>query len=176
MGERLTTGDVSLDIFVLKPVSNQDGEDVFNMLQHIDAEENAFKNPVKGMSFSEFKQWVKQQQDWASGRNLPEGYVAQTIYWLLVNDIPVGIGKIRHKLTTESRKKGGNIGYAISSEYRGKGYGSILLKLLLKEADSLGLDEKILTVEKFNYASKRVIEKNAGRLFDENDERWFFSF
>lgn len=168
--------DASLDTYVLKPLSTHDGEDVFNMLQHIDAVENAFKNPVKGMSFSEFKQWEKQQQDWALGINLPKGYVAQTIYWLLVDEKAVGIGKIRHELTPESRKKGGNIGYAISCEHRGKGYASILLKLLLQEADSLGVDEKILTVEKYNYASKRVIEKNGGRLFDENNERWFFSF
>jgi predicted acetyltransferase len=71
---------------------------------------------------------------------------------------------------------GGNIGYAVSSEFRGRGYGSTLLRELLLKADEMGVTERILTVEKYNYSSRRVIEKNGGVMFDENDLRWFFRF
>lgn len=153
-----------------------DGEDVFQMLQYIGENENAFSNPVHGMSFDCYKQWLVQQYDWSIEKNLPGGYVGQTIYWLYDNDTPVGIGKIRHALTEHSRTIGGNIGYAISNKYRGKGYGTIILKMLLEKAKEMNIKEKLLTVEKSNPTSKRVIEKNGGKLIGENEERWFFSF
>lgn len=160
----------------LRQLSPNDGEACFYMLQHIGKEENAFTNPVNGMDYTGYKGWLKQQHDWSNGENLPKGYVGQTVFWLYNGDIPVGIGKIRHSLTESSRSCGGNIGYAISSEYRGCGFGSFLLGELLRKADEMGIKEKILTVEKYNNASKKVIEKNGGVLCNENEFRWFFYF
>lgn len=160
----------------LQQLSTTDGYVFFAMLQKIGKDENAFTNPVCGMSFEEYQQWLKQQDDWSKGENLPSGYVGQTVFWLMVGEIPVGIGKIRHSLTESSRAFGGNLGYAISSEFRGRGYGSELLRELLWKADEMGIEEKVLTVEKYNYASKKVIENNGGILYDENEFRWYFEF
>lgn len=160
----------------LRELSVFDGEEIYMMLQTIGDNENAFTNPVNGMSFDDFKQWLIQQYDWSIEANLPVGYVGQTIFWLFDNDTPVGIGKIRHTLTEHSRQIGGNIGYAISNKYRGKGYGTIILKLLLEKANKMNVKEKLLTVEKINPASRRVIEKNGGKMIGENAERWFFEF
>ena len=160
----------------LRQLSIFDGLDVYNLLQHIGEEENAFKNPVKKMSYDEFKLWLVQQDAWSRNENLPNGYVGQTCFWLMVDDVPVAFGKIRHALTPSSRMQGGNIGYAVSSEYRGMGYGTKILNLLLQKAEEMNIQEKLLSVEKFNLASKRVIEKNGGRLVSENQYRWFFSF
>lgn len=160
----------------IRVLSVYDGEDIFQMLQTIGEDENAFTNSVKGMSYEAFKEWLVQQDHWSKEEDLPQGYVGQTIFWLYDNDTPIGIGKIRHALTEHSRQIGGNIGYAISNKYRGKGYGTIMLKMLLEKAIEMNVKEKLLTVEKINPASKRVIEKNGGKLIDENDERWFFSF
>lgn len=159
----------------LKQLSVTDGKDIYEMLQTIGNEENAFNNPVSGMSYSEYKKWLIEQDDCSKGINIPEGYVCQTCYWLFKNDKPVGFGKIRHALTNRSRIIGGNIGYAISNAHRGEGLGKKLLSMLIKKADELGVDEKLLTVEKYNYASKKVIEANGGRLFAENDQRWYFN-
>lgn len=160
----------------LRQLSVTDGLDVYNLLQHIGEEENAFKNPVKNMSYDEFKQWLVQQDAWSRNESLPDGYVGQTCFWLMVNNVPVAFGKIRHNLTAASRTQGGNIGYAVSSEYRGKGYGTKILNLLIQKAEEMNIQEKLLSVEKYNMASKRVIEKNGGRLVSENQYRWFFSF
>ena len=160
----------------LRQLSVTDGFDVYNLLQHIGEEENAFKNPVKNMSYDEFKQWLVQQDAWSRNESLPDGYVGQTCFWLMVNNVPVAFGKIRHNLTAASRTQGGNIGYAVSSEYRGKGYGTKILNLLIQKAEEMNIQEKLLSVEKYNMASKRVIEKNGGRLVSENQYRWFFSF
>ena len=123
----------------LQQLSTTDGYVFFAMLQKIGKDENAFTNPVCGMSFEEYQQWLKQQDDWSKGENLPSGYVGQTVFWLMVGEIPVGIGKIR-------------------------------------KADEMGIEEKVLTVEKYNYASKKVIENNGGILYDENEFRWYFEF
>lgn len=160
----------------LVDLSIDDGIDIYEMLQRIGSCENEFKNTAHGLTYEEYKEWLKEQFDWSLGKNLPEGYVPQTIYWLYVNSVPVGIGKIRHKLNDSSRIVGGNIGYAIDPVYRGKGYATVLLEQLIQKAKEKKLNEILLTVEKYNPASKRVIEKNGGRCIAENEERWFFTF
>lgn len=160
----------------LKQLSTKDGLKVFEMLQRIGSCENEFKNTAHGLTYDEYKVWLVQQDDWSKGANLPEGYVAQTIYWLIDEDNPVGIGKIRHELNCHSRIIGGNIGYAIDPIYRGKGYATELLRLLLLKAREIGVLELLLSVEKYNPASKKVIEKNGGKLINENEDRWFFTF
>ena len=168
-------GEIVMSLY-LKQLSSKDGIEVFNMLKGIQPVENSFTNPVHNMDFDEYRNWLVQQEDWSNEKNLPEGYVGQTIFWLMDDDTVVGIGKIRHSLTPASRQNGGNIGYAINSKYRGKGYGNEILRLLLEKAKAMKIKEIMLTVDKYNYASKSVIEKNGGILFDENDERWYFKF
>lgn len=156
----------------IKKLNIDDGHDIFEMLKGIESNENEFTNPVKDMNYQEYKEWLILMDNWSKGKELKEGYVPQTIFWLFEDEIPVGIGKIRHELTKVSRLFGGNIGYAISKNYRGKGYGTIFLSKLIEEANKLNIKEKILTVEKYNHPSKKIIEKNGGKLIDENESRW----
>ncbi|MCR5226394.1 MAG: GNAT family N-acetyltransferase [Eubacterium sp.] len=160
----------------LVDLSLEDGRDIYEMLQRIGACENEFKNTAHDLSFDEYKDWLKEQYDWARGVNLPQGYVPQSIFWLFDDDVPVGMGKIRHELNENSRRIGGNIGYAVDPGYRGKGYATFLLGKLINKAKELKIEEILLSVEKYNPASRRVIEKNGGRFLYENDERWFFTF
>ncbi|MBR2019305.1 MAG: GNAT family N-acetyltransferase [Clostridia bacterium] len=159
----------------LRQLSVDDGKDVYAMLKDIEEVENSFTNPVKQMSYAQYREWLIQQDNWHRGVNLPDGYSAQTIYWLMMDEIPVGIGKIRHRLTESSRINGGNIGYAIATAYRCRGLGTELLRLLLKKAKQISCSEILLTVDKNNFASRSVIEKNGGRFIKEDDQRWFFS-
>lgn len=160
----------------LRELSVDDGMDIYEMLQRIGAEENAFHNDVNGMTFDEYKQWLVKQASWANGDSLPQGYVKQWTFWLYDNDKPVGYGKLREKLTDSSREFGGNIGYAIDSECRGKGYGYLLFSSLIEKAREIGIKEIMSTVEKNNIASKTIQEKCGGVLIKENEDRWFFSF
>ena len=160
--------------YIIRQLSVNDGYDVYEMLKRIGREENHFQNPVHDMNYEEYKEWLIEQDDWSKEENLPEGYSGQTSFWMYVNDKPVAFGKIRHTLNENSRIVGGNIGYAVDPLHRGKGYATIILSELLKIANNMGIKEKLLTVEKFNYASKKVIEKNGGYVFKENEFRWFF--
>lgn len=155
-------------------LSPNDGIQQYNLLQQITADDNGFTNPANGLSFEEFKTWLIQQDFWSRGEELPQGYVRQTWFWLMVDEEIVGCGKIRQSLTEQSRVKGGTIGYAIAPNYRGKGYGNLILSLLIQKANELGVVDKVLTVEKYNWASAKVIEKNGGVLYDENELRWYY--
>lgn len=156
-------------------LSVNDSIDIYKMLKRIGTKENSFTNPVHEMNYSQFKEWLIEQDNWHREMDLPKGYTGQSTFWLYIEDIPVGIGKIRHKLTENSRKNGGNIGYAIDPKYRGNGYGNEILRLLILEATKMNIREVLLTVDKYNYPSRKIIEKNGGYIIDENKERWFFN-
>lgn len=162
--------DKKYELIQLSPF---DGEVFYEMLQHIGRQENDFTNPVHDMTYDEFKLWLKRQDDWSKGKNLPQGYVPQVCYWLIVDGKPVGFGKIRMGLTEQSRLEGGNLGYAVDSRQRGNGYGSKLLELLLIKAKEFELTNPLITVKKYNIASKRVAELNGAKLIKETEGWWY---
>ncbi len=109
--------------------------------------------------FSKFLENLKNERE---GKYLKEGYVPQTIYWLVKGDRFIGRVGIRHKLTEKLKIVGGHLGYAIRPSERGKGYGSLALTLGLPKAKELGLDSVLITCKSTNIASKKIIEKHGG--------------
>ena len=146
----------------LKQLSIQDGMDVYAMLQELPKDENGFVNGCYGMSFTEYQQWLMKSDNTARGIGLADWMVPQTIYWLYVDGLPVGIGKLRHRLTDKLREEGGHGGYAIRPSCRNKGYGKLLLKLMIREASALGIDRLLLTVKNHNIPSIKVALANGG--------------
>ena len=59
-------------------------------------------------------------------------------------DLSVGYGRVRHSSSEylETVVGAGNLGYGIAKEYRGKGYGNILFKELLKKCKEISLERK----------------------------------
>lgn len=161
---------------LLKELNVEDGTDIYEMLQKIGSNENAFKNEVNGMTYEEYEEWLLKQKAWSEGKMLPPGYVKQWTFWLYDNSEPIGYGKLREKVTEQSRNFGGNLGFAIVPEKRGMGCGTFLFKELLTIAKEKSIKELYSTVEKYNYASKTVHEKVGGVLVEENAERWVFRF
>lgn len=160
---------------VLQQLSPSDGIDCYELLQRIGDKENDFTNPVHGKSFEHYKEWLIQQDDWSREENLPKDYVGQSCFWLKSDDVVVGFGKIRHELTDQSRKEGGNIGIAIDPRQRGMGYGTCFISLLLQKAKEMGVKEILITVKKNNYPSKVAFEKNGCRVFKETDSWWYLT-
>lgn len=160
---------------MLIKLSPSDGLNNYEILQHIGDRENDFTNPIHGKSFEEYKEWLIQQDDWSHDRNVPEGYVGQTCFWLLADNVIVGIGKIRHGLTEQSRLEGGNIGIAIDPSQRGKGYATRFISLLLQKANEMGIEEILITVKKYNYPSKVAFEKNGCKVFKETEGWWYLT-
>lgn len=118
-----------------------------------------------------FPEYIDRLHGYAEGKGLPEGYVADTILWL-VEEQGEWLGKIsiRHELTEYLRNFGGSIGYEIRPTQRKKGFGSIILELGLLIAKDMQLPEIIITCDATNIGSKRIIEKNGGQFLEELDE------
>lgn len=111
--------------------------------------------------------FVKRLNDNAKSIDLPPGWVPSNTFWLIKDKKFIGHINIRHELTDYLLDKGGHIGYAIRPSERKKGYGSILLKLALPKAKTIGLKKVLITCDKSNIPSRKIIEKNGAIQEDE---------
>ena len=123
----------------LRPLSLDDGREIYDMLQQIASNDNGFHNPVCGMSVGEYGEWLRREYGYDTG-NLEDWMVPQSSYWLYDGDQPVGYGRLRHRLNAALEAHSGHIGYAIAQPYRGRGYGNAILALLLNEAARAGAE------------------------------------
>ena len=157
----------------LRKLSIDNGMDIYNMLQEIPKDENGYINNCNGRTYEEYKQWLVRSDNISKGIGLEDWMVSQDTYWLYVNGVPVGEGKLRHRLTDKLKEEGGHIGYAIAPSYRNRGYGKILLKLMIDEAKMLGIDRILLTIQNHNKSSLQVALANGGVIEKVNDIRHY---
>ena len=109
------------------------------------------------------RRWARQ----ARGEGLAEGLVPQSVYWLMRGSRIVGTVRLRHRLNEATSQEGGHIGYEIRPSERRKGYATRMLALALERARQRGLGRVLVTCQKDNVPSSRVIEKNGGVLENE---------
>lgn len=123
-----------------------------------------------------FDEYLNDLHNFCKGIDLPLGKVATSTFWLIDNDEVVGVVRVRH----QEIEYAGHIGYDISPMYRNKGYGTQILKLALEKAVEIGIKDAIVTCNIDNVASRKVIEKNNGRLlgviFDEEENEKLYKF
>ena len=149
----------------LRQLSIDNGIDEYNMLQEIDRNEYGFTNEVKDMSFVQFEEWLIKETDIADAKNLPENWIPQTTYFLYVDDLPVGIARIRHYSSDFLEKQGvGNFGYGIARPYRGKGYGELLFIKILEKCKLHGYSKIKSFVHTDNIASNRIFIANGAKF------------
>jgi predicted acetyltransferase len=94
------------------------------------------------------------------------GFVPMTTLWWVEDDRVLGRIAIRHRLTPALEKVGGHIGYDVRPSARRRGHATAILAAALPLANSIGIDEALLTCDETNAASQRVIEANGGRYID----------
>lgn len=159
----------------LIPVSVFDGDDIYEMVRKIPENDNGFINPAYNISKEEFVKYIKSMVDESFGVDLLENRVPQSNYWLYDGDKVVGMSKLRPSLNNHLINTcGGNIGYLIRSEDRGKGYGSEILRLTIEKAKAKGLDMVMVTCNDDNIPSQKVIESNGGKLEKVKDNIRFY--
>lgn len=95
--------------------------------------------------------------------------VPGSVFFLLdeAEDRLLGAVHLRHRLNAELLALGGHIGYGIRPSERCKGYASQLLALTLEKCQQLGLRRVMISCDKSNLASAKVIIKNGGQLENE---------
>ena len=100
--------------------------------------------------------------------DLKPGYVRSDYYWLVEDEKRQFIGQIalRPELNEKLKLIGGNIGYGIRYSQWNKGYGTLMLKLVLEKAKERGLKKVLCTCNDDNLASARVMEHNGFTMDD----------
>lgn len=138
------------------------------------ANENGYINTAFGLSFEEFQTYVKTREGYSRGIDLPEGHVPDSVYILEDNGVYTGIFNLRHCLNDALREGAGHIGYGVSPAYRGHGYATEGLRLLLEEARHIIPEDEIyLSVSKDNLPSLKVQQKNGAYIHHEDDKKYY---
>jgi predicted acetyltransferase len=97
----------------------------------------------------------------------PDGWVPSTHLWWVEGDEYLGRLQIRHRLTTFLREQGGHVGYYVVPAHRRLGHASSMFAASLPVSFALGIDCALVTCDRDNAASRRVIERHGGLLQDE---------
>ena len=136
--------------------------DVYEYLTKVPADENGFENEFNGCTYEEFLRLTELAERQSRGEGLPEGYVPQTIYILRnEEDVPVGVFHFRQHLCPSLRSHSGHIGYSIRDGYRGRGYATEGLRLMIEEAKKTVPEHELLIgALKSNAASLAAQRKN----------------
>lgn len=157
----------------LRKANLQDAEKEFEFMKNLPADENGFTNPWFGVKREEFvEKCLCRMMDYSEGRNLPDGFVPETFFFLWNDGEIVGQFRIRHHLTEALRNGAGHIGYGIALPFRKRGFAKAGLALALREADALVKEDEIhLRVNRENAASLKVMLANGGRIHHQDDEK-----
>ena len=127
-------------------------------------------------ALEDFQDYLKDLHNCSKENDLPQGEVITSTFWLIDKKEVVGVVRIRH----QEVECAGHIGYDISPYCRNRGYGFQILKLALEKAIKIGIVEVILTCNIDNIASKKIIEKNNGKLlgtiFDEEEKEYMYKY
>lgn len=151
-----------------------DMEKAYKLQSSFKEDENGFVNAAYGYTYPEFLDYAERKRQHSKGKELPEGYVPDTVFLLADDgDNYVGIFNLRHCLNEFLAKGPGHIGYGIAPDCRGKGYGTKGLALVLEEAKKLGIEEAFLSVHKDNPASLKVQQNNGAVVCGEDEKEYF---
>ena len=129
--------------------------------EYLAAGEDRYKSALE-----DFPAYLRSLSDGLRGIGLPLGRVSYSTFWLTAGRHLLGRSTIRHRLTPALEYEGGHVGYDIRPSQRREGYGTLILKLTLGEAQRLGLRRVFLTCDTDNLGSAKIIEKNGGVLQD----------
>lgn len=112
---------------------------------------------IKSIEENKVDEYLQQLSDYENAKNLPEGWVPETRFWLIDGEEFIGSFSIRHALTPHLEKIGGHIAANISPKHRGKYSSFIGIKMCLEEAKKLDLDKVLMTCDVNNVASYKAI-------------------
>ena len=165
-----TNGECILeDLFLVEPnIRYQKSFENYILSYRKNGDEYYYNKYRKALE--DFQSYLTELHNYSKGIDLPKGRVAYSTFWLIDKDEVVGVVRVRH----EEVEFGGHIGYDISPNHRKRGYGTQILKLALEKAGEIGITEIIVTCNINNIASRKIIEKNNGKLlgtiFDEEEK------
>lgn len=118
-------------------------------------------------SYSEWLQFVQDNEH----PETKQTEVTATVFLFIreSDDKLIGLCNLRHDLNDYLFHYGGHIGYSVKRDERRKGYATQILQLLLNECKKIGLMSILLTCDKLNIASAKII-RNSGAILENEVE------
>ena len=136
-------------------------------------EESLAESPIINGSagldrLSSIEDWLEELNKRSCEDTVPKGLVPSSTYLGVreKDNYIVGIIDIRHYLNDFLKQFGGNIGYSVRKSERNKGYAKQMLKLALEKCKDLKMKKVLITCDKDNIASEKVI-LSAGAKFED---------
>ena len=156
----------------LKELWNVDVDKAYGLFSDFPECDNGFENMAYGMDRDEFVSFVERKRQNSLGRELPEGFVPDTVYILSDDEGNlVGIFNFRHRLNDFLASGPGHIGFGISPRYRRRGYAVEGLKLLVRLVSPMVAEDEIyLSCNRDNPVSLKVQLSSGGRIERETED------
>ena len=150
------------DEFVLRE-PNRDDKDQVLLYKKEFTDINSYINGSAGLTdIDNFFAWLSKIEDDKKPTSKPVR--TELLFVRKTDDKIVGLVNIRHTLCGGFEYDGGHIGYSIRPTERKKGYGTILLSLVLEYCKNIGIKKVLVVCNKNNIASKNVIINNNGKF------------
>ena len=145
----------------LVPIKKCICKKVYEMYQDIPKKEIGSINNIFGVDYNEFLNIYNKRLKEETIVNKKVGSTTKR-YILFHNDYPIGEVGIRTTINDYWENKGSQIFYKIRKSKRNKGYGNLILKLALIEANNIGFKKVRINCDDKNEFSKKIILKNGG--------------
>lgn len=152
--------------YELKELNIDMNQDVYEMYQAIPDGENGQENKCYGMSFNEYKEYLKKEIQRKNNKVTYDDTPCIT-YIMYVNNYPVGFICLRTKIDENWKKWSGKCYYSIRSSERKKGYATKMLSLALEKFKELNFESIYIQSSDGNRGSAKVIENNYGMFLRE---------
>lgn len=176
----------------LKAANFEDIEKEWAFVHDTPLNENGFENNFSGIERKDFDQALQIIINNSKGLDLPKGYVPQTVYYLWCDNpedftnsspcpvpaknFPIIIGEfnLRHHLCESLINGSGHVGQFIKKEFRGMGFCTKGLQLLIEKARQIVPEEELyMHCNSNNTASLKVMLKNGGVIHHQNENGIF---
>lgn len=164
-----------IKMLYIKKANLEDIEEEYNFTQKLPFLENGFKNFFYDIPKEEFREKCIEYEICLSLLTSPFGMVLpMTTYYLWLDKTIIGIFTVIHELNEYQKERDGHIAYAILKEYRGNGYATKGLSMVLEDAKNYVKEDEIyMHTQKNNKASLKVMINNGARIVKETETDCF---
>ena len=159
----------------IKKLNYEDTEEEYNFLSSVPYLEKGYRNVFNNIPKEKFREECLDILINLSYLTEPKGTILpMTTYFLWLDEKIIGIYHVIHELNEYQKERDGHISYAVLKDYRGQGYASKGLSLVLEESKKIVKESAVyMHTTKDNQASLKVMLNNGAYIAKETETDYF---